>query len=177
MGWPYHFVELSDAEKQARRESLDLHANIAQLSTLVPVAVVLLARLGTWLVRGPVSQRINYDVVPTSPTIKHHRQTTAGSWAVTARRLTWWLGEDVRFAGQRWGTVDQLLFGSLWAAWLLVLCFVNTGDGEYLGPFLVRPFCLVSSVHPADLGQTTCTWRSASPPLRPRSSPCSTSCL
>lgn len=175
MGWPYHFVELSDAEKQARRESLDLHANIAQLSTLVPVAVVLLARLGTWLVRGPVSQRPNYDVVPTSPTIKHHRQTAAGSWAVTARRLAWWLGEDVRFAGQRWGTVDQLLFGSLWAAWLLFLCFVNTGNGEYGVCLFALRSCLPCAA--ADLGQTTCTWQSASPPSLRRSFPCSTSCL
>ncbi|KAI0165296.1 metalloreductase Fre8 [Hypoxylon sp. FL1284] len=132
MGWPWEIYVLDAAEKQARRQSLNRHALYAQLSALIPIAVVVLYRLGIWLTRRFAPPReAEYLAVPTSPTLKQARRSAAGSWASTARRFAWWLGDDVTFLGVSWGQRDQIIAGFVWTVWLVFLCMVGTGR-DYL---------------------------------------------
>ncbi|KAI2616805.1 metalloreductase Fre8 [Hypoxylon sp. NC1633] len=133
MGWPYQFVDLDEAEKHARRLSLDRYANYAQLSALLPIAVVLLYRLGSWLAKRVSSQseRGVYEAVPNSPALKHRRQSVSGPWLGRARSVAWSLGDDVMFLGINWGRRGQLVVGVAWTLWLVFLCVVGTGN-DYL---------------------------------------------
>ncbi|KAI0401420.1 ferric reductase like transmembrane component [Xylaria palmicola] len=128
MGWPYQFVDLDTAQKQARRRALDRYGLIAQLSTLLPVALVLLYRLARWVgARAAGSRRGTYAAVPGSPTSKRQRSNVLGSWSARARKVGWWFGDDVVFLGWNWGPRDQIVAGVVWTIWLLVLCVVDTG--------------------------------------------------
>ncbi|KAL2127552.1 hypothetical protein VTI74DRAFT_10558 [Chaetomium olivicolor] len=131
MAWPnYHFIELSLAEKQARRETLDKYALYAQLSALVPVAVLLCCRL-VQRVAIPSGSKGGYDAIPSSPVLKERRNSSMGSWRSRSRRAHWWLGEDVVVGGLVLGQRDQWVVGILWTAWLLLLCVLETGE-DYL---------------------------------------------
>ncbi|KAL7619799.1 hypothetical protein AAE478_010344 [Parahypoxylon ruwenzoriense] len=142
MGWPYHFLDLDKAQKQARRQALDRYAAYAQLSALLPIAVFLLYRLGSWLIGRVLSQRGGeYSVVPDSPALKQKRQTSLGSLASALRRIAWWLGDDVVFLGVAWGQRDQIIVGVCWTLWLLFLCVMGTGD-DYM--HLTKRFGIVA---------------------------------
>lgn len=130
MGWPYHFLTLDEAEKHARRLALDRYAGYAQLSSLIPVALVLLYRIGRWAARSAASRKESYNAVPNSPTLKFGRESETESWQTRMNQLRWWLADDVRLAGQWYGQRDQWVFGGLWTAWLLFLCVAETGQGE-----------------------------------------------
>ncbi|KAI8960352.1 hypothetical protein F5Y11DRAFT_358536 [Daldinia sp. FL1419] len=132
MGWPYQIFALEDAQKHARRQSLDRHAAYAQLSALIPIGLVLLYRLGVFMLRrvSPY-QPVAYSAVPSSPGLKHERQSAVGSWRGAVRRVRWWLGDEVVVLGVNLGQRDQIVFGSLWAGWLVFLCFEGTGN-DYL---------------------------------------------
>ncbi|KAK3305796.1 ferric reductase NAD binding domain-containing protein [Chaetomium strumarium] len=132
MAWPnYHFLDPSPAEKQVRRQTLDKYALYAQLSALVLVAFVLLSRLGEWRTKGKGSSRGDYDAVPSSPVLKERRNSGLEVWNSRARRVRWWLGEDVVVAGMVLGQRDQWVAGISWTAWLLLLCVLQTGE-DYL---------------------------------------------
>ncbi|KAI2463539.1 metalloreductase Fre8 [Annulohypoxylon bovei var. microspora] len=131
MGWPYQFIDLDAAQKQARRQSLDRHAACAQLSALVPIAVVLLFRLGSWLMKRASPQRGVYEAVPASPALKQRRRSVPGVWVGSLRRIVWWLGDDVTFLGMSWGQRDQIFVGVGWTIWLVFLCMIGTGN-DYL---------------------------------------------
>ncbi|KAI1109963.1 ferric reductase like transmembrane component [Nemania sp. NC0429] len=142
MGWPYQFVDLDSAQLHARRLKLDRYGLIAQLSALVPVALFLLYRLVAWGVARATgsSGRGTYAAVPNSPSSKRQRLSAVGAWGTVARRVAWWLGDDLVFLGWNWGTRDQIVVGVLWAAWLFALCVVDTGN-DYL--HLTRRFGIV----------------------------------
>ncbi|KAL2268378.1 hypothetical protein VTJ83DRAFT_3224 [Remersonia thermophila] len=131
MAWPnYHFVDLNKAEKQVRRAAINRYALYAQLSALVPIAIIVAYRL---VRRAAASRRSrgDYAAVPSSPVLKQRRDSGLGSWASRARSLRWWLGEDVVVLDTVLGQRDQWLIGLAWTAWLLVLCVLETGD-DYL---------------------------------------------
>ncbi|KAK6087966.1 metalloreductase AIM14 [Seiridium cupressi] len=131
MAWPYQFLDLSTPEKQERRLSLDRHAGFAQLSALVPIVVVLVVRFVVWITGRLSARKVAYDAVPGSPVAKYKRENASSSWAATGRRIAWWLGDDVVFAGQNWGRRDSLLFGGSWMVWLLFLCVQGTGKDYF----------------------------------------------
>jgi hypothetical protein len=109
MTWPnYHFLDLSPAEKQVRRQTLDKYALYAQLSALVPVAFVLLYRLAEWATKAKGPRRGDYDAVPSSPVLKKRRHSGLEVWNSRARRARWWLGEDVVVAGMVLGQRDRM---------------------------------------------------------------------
>lgn len=95
MGWPYHFVDLSDAEKAFRREALDRYALYAQLSALLPVAAALVHRLVIWVAKAATARGGDYSAVPSSPSLKSQRLSASGDWSARFRQLKWWLGEDL----------------------------------------------------------------------------------
>ncbi len=113
MAWPnYHFIDLSEAEKHARRETLGRYGLYAQLSVLAPVVVILLYRLVKRATRTGASGGSGgsgYAAVPSSPVLKERRNSNAGAWAVRSRRARWWLGEDVVAAGMVLGQRDRRL--------------------------------------------------------------------
>ncbi|KAI1293174.1 ferric reductase like transmembrane component [Xylaria venustula] len=132
MSWPYQFVDLDEAQRHARRLALDRYGLVAQLSTLVPVALFLLYRFVAWAVaKATGSGRGTYAAVPDSPTLKQQRLSVVGSWSAFARQVAWWFGDDVVFLGWSWGPRDQLIAGAVWTIWLLFLCVVGTGN-DYL---------------------------------------------
>ncbi|KAH9905847.1 ferric reductase like transmembrane component [Xylariomycetidae sp. FL2044] len=137
MGWPYQFLSLDKPAVHARRQSLDRHALVAQLSALLPVAIFLLYRLVKWVVgrakprRGAYSAVPDSPVVPSSPTLKRERLSPAGSWTTAVRRIAWWFGDDIVFLGSNWGRRDQMVAGLVWTGWLMVLCVQGTGN-DYL---------------------------------------------
>lgn len=130
MGWPYRFLNIDEAEKHARRLTLDRYASYALLSTLVPVALVLLYRVGRWTLKSAASRRGSYNAIPNSPALKFERQSDTGVWKTQINKLRWWLSGDVRLFGQLYGQRDQWAFGCLWTLWLLLLCVAETGQGE-----------------------------------------------
>ncbi|KAK3290674.1 ferric reductase NAD binding domain-containing protein [Chaetomium fimeti] len=126
----YHFIDLSTGEKQVRRQTLDKYALYAQLSVLLPVAVLLIIRLWKQTSKAGASKG-HYDAVPSSPVLKERRNSNVGTWSSRSRRLQWWLGEDVVVAGWVLGQRDQWVVGLVWTAWLLLLCVLETGE-DYL---------------------------------------------
>ena len=128
MGWPYHFLDLDQADKHARRLTLDRYAGYAQLSSLIPVVVVLLYRIGRWAARSAASRKGSYNAIPNSPLLKFERRS-AGGWETQINKLKWWLGGEVQLFGQLYGHRDQWVFGGLWTIWLLFLCIAETGQG------------------------------------------------
>jgi len=128
MGWPYKFLNLDEAERHARRLTLDRYASYAQLSSLIPVALVLLYRIGRWAAKSARS-RGSYNAIPNSPALKFERQSERGGWRTQLNKLRWWLAGDVRLFGQLYGQRDQWVFGGLWMMWLLFLCIAETGEG------------------------------------------------
>lgn len=129
MGWPYQFLNLDEAERQARRLTLDRYASYAQLSSLVPVALVILYRIGRWAAKSGASRHGSYNAVPNSPALKFERQS-GGGWQTQINKLKWWLGGEVHLFGHLYGHRDQWVFGGLWTIWLLFLCIAETGQGE-----------------------------------------------
>ncbi|TVY57591.1 Ferric/cupric reductase transmembrane component 2 [Lachnellula cervina] len=125
--WPYHFVDLNDQQKHQRRILLDRYGVYAQLSALVPVAVILLLRLGTWVLSERKRQH-EYSAVPSSPGLKRERLSSSGALLRSYRRLEWWLESDV---GGGWGVRGRWIAGLAWGAWLLFLSVHRTGD-DYL---------------------------------------------
>ncbi|TVY32777.1 Ferric reductase transmembrane component, partial [Lachnellula subtilissima] len=125
--WPYHFVDLNDRQQHERRILLDRYGAFAQLSALVPVAVILLFRLGIWVLSERKRQQ-EYAAVPTSPGLKRQRLSSSGALLRRWRRLEWWLESDV---GGGWGVRGQWIAGLAWGAWLLFLSVHRTGD-DYL---------------------------------------------
>ncbi|KAK2592048.1 hypothetical protein QQS21_010248 [Conoideocrella luteorostrata] len=136
MGWPYGFPALSHEEKLLRRQSLDLYACIAHYSALAPAVIFLVYRIVRHVAsragHGSTStEQGRYTPVPRSPISKAHQQGSVGRLASQWRRLTWWLGDDVRVAGSHWGQRDEWILGAVWTAWLLVLSVKGTGKDYF----------------------------------------------
>lgn len=131
MAWPWAFVSLDAAQIAHRRELLDRYANIAQVSAIVPVLVVQIIVLVQWLHQRSITR--SALETPSSPAVKH-----AGNGghmtrlAACIRKWLWWCGGDVQLAGIMLGMKGEVLGGTAWAGWLLILVVVQTEDGVYM---------------------------------------------
>ncbi|KAH8661459.1 ferric reductase NAD binding domain-containing protein [Tricladium varicosporioides] len=128
MAWPYHLVDLNEAQKHQRRILLDQYGVFAQLSALVPVIGFLLYRFGKWVGKERKRAGVKYDTVPSSPRAKHARLASAGGVVKNVRAGTWWLNGEIR---EGWGERKFWIIGVVWMGWLLFLCTHKTGD-DYL---------------------------------------------
>lgn len=128
MAFGYHFIDLDDAQKHERRALLDRYALYAQISTLLPFAIVQCAFYASRLKLRWISQD---DIqTPGSPSLKEGQHRRSTSWKATVRRIKWWLGDEVVVARESWGTKGQVLLAAVYMVLLLSLCFVQTGPGE-----------------------------------------------
>lgn len=128
----YHFVDLTDDQKQQRRDRLDWYGLFAQISVLVPLLVVQSFALATWL-RRRFAQQSSPEQTPSSPYAKSRRMDSRFDAKEAAKRWStflWWCGESCQIAGFHLGTKGELLGATGWMAWLLILTFLQTGDGK-----------------------------------------------
>jgi len=133
MGWPYEFVDLTDAQKQHRRVLLDAYGLVAQASAGVVLILIQVYFLAQWL-RQKRSGSDDLDV-PSSPSLKQSRSQIGGRLNTRAvaqwwRRFTWWCGDSVKCMGSDLGTNGQITAAVAWTVWLLYLSFAETGNGE-----------------------------------------------
>ncbi|PYI11189.1 hypothetical protein BO78DRAFT_414278 [Aspergillus sclerotiicarbonarius CBS 121057] len=113
--WPWHFVTLSDAEKQQRRELLDLRGFYAQCSVLVALVLVRVYKMT--LGAAPATEK------PTER--RSRRKNPERSWL-----------DSPPFAGWM-ETRRQYIVCLLWLGWLLGL----SGDYVYLDSDLPESVC------------------------------------
>ncbi|RYP08680.1 hypothetical protein DL765_008703 [Monosporascus sp. GIB2] len=137
----YSFNYLDQAATQSRRQALNYYGFVAHGSVLIVLILSSVYRAGAFLIRRSRRDRASYVAVPGSPVLKRQRQNALGSWSATARSAVWWLGDEVTFLGRNWGQRGELVFGSLWAMWLLSLCVIGTGN-DYL--HLTKRFGIVA---------------------------------
>jgi len=126
MGWPYHFVDLNDAQKTDRRRLLNYYGTLAQLSALAPLLLLQCYFAAKWL-----NRRWQTDGgVPGSPRAKLERSMGFSNDAkATLRKLQWWSSSRCAVLGFHLGTSGEVIAAGGWTAWLLLLCFLQTDDG------------------------------------------------
>ena len=130
MGWPYHFVDLTDQQKHRRRELLDWYGALAQVSALIPLLLIQVYFGAAWLSRK--WRHKDGLEAPSSPHAKHSRSASKFSTTSiqgTVRRILWWSGDPLDVLDVHLGTNGEVLAAVGWTAWLLVLSFLQTGDG------------------------------------------------
>lgn len=120
LSWPWHFITLSDAEKEQRRELLDLRGSYAQFSMLIAIVLV---RLYVWASQ-PGSE-------PSKP---NRRKPSPKSWLDSPPFVGWI------------ETRRQYLVCSVWLVWLLSLCIWNSGEGMAVSSYLCYAYSL--KLHP-----------------------------
>lgn len=131
MGWGYKFVDLTDPQKADRRILLDEYGLIAQASAGVVLLVIQLFYLAQWIIQRPAQSSLG---PPSSPNVKHsHKGRHITTWRIQHwwRRISWWSGHPLNILGIHAGTRGQIIAAAAWNAWLLSLCFVETGNGEF----------------------------------------------
>lgn len=132
MGWPYHFIDLDDAQRHERRRLLDYYGSLAQVSVLLPLLalqVYFAIKHARWKLGGQSGSEM-----PSSPHVKAQRgRPQAGVRYIrqTFNKLVWWCGDSCKLGGERLGTKGEVVGAVVWLVWLLVLSFVQTGDGEW----------------------------------------------
>ncbi|KAA6407816.1 MAG: hypothetical protein FRX48_08167 [Lasallia pustulata] len=136
MGWPYHFVDLNDEQKDRRRQLLDHYARLAQLSNLIPlvIAQISFASKRLW---GPDIRRVRKERGSPLPANFHPRSNN--SLSTIWRKLAWWLGGPI---ASGWGSRREWIIAGLWTAWLLILVVRDTGE-DYL--HLTKRFGIVAA--------------------------------
>jgi hypothetical protein len=133
MGWAYHFMDLTDDEKYRRRYLLDWYGAFAQISVLLPLLVVQTYFLVTWY--GKKSRSQGDRGAPSSPRLKYSnlsRKINVRRMETAFRRLSWWSGESLDMFGVHLGKNGGVFAAFAWTTWLLLLCFLQTGDGMHI---------------------------------------------
>ena len=126
MGWPYHLLDLTHEQKHERRLLLDRYGVYAQLSALIPILAYQLYRLGVWVYSERKRSKASYSAIPSSPTLKRSRASTAGNFARKWRSTIWWLEGELAVG---WPSRGQFIAAGVWTSWLLFLCVHKTGEG------------------------------------------------
>jgi hypothetical protein len=127
----YKFISLTLEQVAERRVHLDHYANLANLSQIV-VIVLLVADRFTAFARNISANKPLQDR-PSSPQSKYFSEIQYRTWKSRVsqewRTLRWRLGDEV---ASGYGTFGQWIGGILWSIWLLYLCVDRTVPGEYL---------------------------------------------
>lgn len=140
MSWPYQLLDLTEAEKHQRRLLLDRYAVYSQLSALIPILAYQLYRLGAWVYKENQRTKVRYSSIPSSPAVRHDRASTSGIIVRKWRSVVWWLEGEI---APEWGLRIYWVAGGSWMAWLLFLCFHQTGHGMFISiDFFKHNACL-----------------------------------
>lgn len=127
----YRFVDLSDAQKHERRELLYLYAAVAQISVFAPLLLLQVYFLVKWTNRRWQAQA---DLeMPSSPHLKSDRSRKGWNrfrFTTVFRKAVWWSGDSITVLRYDLGRKGEVLLAVVWASWLLLLCFMQTGDGK-----------------------------------------------
>ncbi|TKA65116.1 hypothetical protein B0A49_08986 [Cryomyces minteri] len=141
----WHFVNLTtDAEKQRRRDLLDLYASVAQASVAIPLLTIQLYFFSSLVIKK-WRKGADEEDPPGSPYMKHERaREKSRTWKLRGafRRLAWWAGERVNVFGYDLGKRGEVLVAAGWMVWLLFLSISQTGD-DYL--HLTKRFGIVGA--------------------------------
>jgi hypothetical protein len=65
----WHFLDLDHEQKLERRRLLDLYGSLAQVSAMIPLALLQLYFVATWLQRRWL-RKSGADAIPSSPHLK-----------------------------------------------------------------------------------------------------------
>lgn len=104
ISWPYHFITLSEAEQERRRELLDQRGSYAQIASVVAIILI--------------------RIIQTSSTPSESDDSQAPR---RRRKPRSWL--DLPLFPEWMETRRQYLFCGLWLIWLLGLSVWSSGDG------------------------------------------------
>lgn len=126
MSWPWHIIDLSPVETEARRVILNRYGLYAQLSPIIPILIYNLYCLAKWVSSERQRAKVQYSHVPTSPSLKKHRQSQSGVAASFWRRVVWWLEGESSLGSER----KFWILATGYSAWLLFLSVYKTGDGS-----------------------------------------------
>jgi len=128
--WGYHVYDLTEEQRDQRRHLLDFHASLAQISIFIPLAVLQFYFFARWI----HGRSQNAVPPPGSPSMKEQQRKR--TWAslrnahLLFRRWIWWCGDAASCFGYGLGSTNGTwLLASTWLAWLLLLCFRQTGEG------------------------------------------------
>ncbi|KXL50636.1 hypothetical protein M433DRAFT_545724 [Acidomyces richmondensis BFW] len=141
--WGYHVYDLTEEQKDERRHLLDFYASLAQISIFFPLSILQIYFFLCWI-RG---RRHIVVPAPSSPSAKEQRRVT--TWVslrnahLLFQRWMWWCGDAAScFGFGLGGTNGTWLLAATWLAWLLLLCFRQTG-GDYF--HLTKRFGIVAA--------------------------------
>lgn len=129
----WHFLDLNHEQKLERRRLLDLYGSLAQVSALIPLLLLQLYYLATWL-RQRRARKCGADAIPSSPQLKKQRSDALNKPLVKLRSFwqvaLWWTSDTVDIFGSR-VTKGEMLSGVVWTAWLIFLSCAQTQGGTY----------------------------------------------
>ncbi|KAH0344754.1 hypothetical protein KCU81_g4675, partial [Aureobasidium melanogenum] len=139
----WHFLDLNHDQKLERRRLLDLYGALAQVSALIPLALLQVYFLGIWLRRK--WSRKHEDAIPSSPHLKKQHidafKGPAASFQSVRDKAVWWMSDAYDVWRSR-VTKGEMVAGAVWTAWLIFLSCVQT-QGDYL--HLTKRFGIVGA--------------------------------
>ncbi|KAI4728724.1 hypothetical protein E4T49_03438 [Aureobasidium sp. EXF-10728] len=140
----WRFLDLNQEQKLERRRLLDLYGSLAQVSALIPLALLQLYFLAVWLQRRWLRNH-DADGMPSSPQLKKRRSDAFNEPTARLqtfhRKVIWWMGDTFDIWGSRVAK-GEIVAGVVWTAWLILLSCVQT-QGDYL--HLTKRFGIVGA--------------------------------
>ena len=123
-------ITLTPEQVAERRISLNNHANLAQLSQILVLLLVLLARYDILTLDSSIigSTKASTNITKHNPFPDSGTQAWKSRILRLARIWKWRLGEE---SMPGYGTVGQWIGGISWSFWLVFLCLHSTTPGEY----------------------------------------------
>ncbi|KAG9997977.1 hypothetical protein KCU78_g16677, partial [Aureobasidium melanogenum] len=140
----WHFLDLNHDQKLERRRLLDLYGALAQVSALIPLALLQLYFFAIWLHRKWLRKH-DADAIPSSPHLKKQQldvfNRPAARFQSFRNNTMWWMGDTLDIWGSR-VTKGEIVAGVVWTAWLIFLSCIQT-QGDYL--HLTKRFGIVGA--------------------------------
>ncbi|KAG9884739.1 hypothetical protein KCU94_g18035, partial [Aureobasidium melanogenum] len=127
----WHFLDLNHDQKLERRRLLDLYGALAQVSALLPLALLQLYFFAIWFHRKWLRKH-DADAIPSSPHLKKKQldafNGSAAGFQSFRNKAIWWMGDDFDIWGSR-VTNGEIVSGVVWTAWLIFLSCIQTQGG------------------------------------------------
>jgi hypothetical protein len=129
----WHFLDLNHEQKLERRRLLDLYGSLAQVSALIPLALLQLYYLATWFQQRRL-RKYGVGSTPSSPHLKKQQSDALNGPVVKFqgfwREMRWWMDDTVDMFGSR-VTQGEISSSLVWTAWLIFLSCIHTQGGSF----------------------------------------------